>query len=99
MKDSFGRRLVRGGAIPMKEGTVKLVSDILTGKDNLTYDAARVVGVLGALAYIVFWAAAVWGMGRFTAADAAAYGSGLGLVMVAMGSTIKLKEHSEPEPR
>lgn len=78
---------------------VKFVSDILTGKDNFTYDAARLVGVVGALAYIVFWAAAVWGLGRFSAADAAAYGSGLGLVMVAMGSAIKLKENSEPEPK
>ena len=34
---------------------MKVLNDIFTGKDNLTYDAARVVGVLGAFAYIVFW--------------------------------------------
>ena len=34
---------------------MKFVSDCLTGKDNLTYDAGRVVGVLGALMYVAFW--------------------------------------------
>jgi hypothetical protein len=34
---------------------MKFVSDCLTGKDNLTYDAGRVIGVLGALMYVVFW--------------------------------------------
>ena len=44
---------------------MKLLTDILTGKDNLTYDAARVVGVLGAFAYIVFWCLQVWTTRRF----------------------------------
>jgi len=34
---------------------MKFVSDCLTGKDNVTYDAGRVIGVLGALMYVVFW--------------------------------------------
>ena len=34
---------------------MKFVSDCLTGKDNLTYDAGRVIGVLGALMYVAFW--------------------------------------------
>jgi hypothetical protein len=37
---------------------MKWVQDALTGKDNLTYDAARIVGVVGAAAYIGFWGAA-----------------------------------------
>ncbi len=31
---------------------MKWMQDALTGKDNLTYDAARIVGVVGAVAYI-----------------------------------------------
>ncbi len=78
---------------------MRFVSDILTGKDNLTFDAARVVGVAGAGAYIIFWSAAVFHFGSFTAIDAAAYGSGLGLVMVTMAGAVKLKRDTEPEPK
>ena len=39
---------------------MKWLTDSLTGKDNLTYDAARLVGVIGAAAYIGFWCAAVF---------------------------------------
>jgi len=76
---------------------VKLFSDILTGNDNLTYDAARVVGVMGAGAYVIFWTAAVFHLGVFSATDAAAYGTGLGLVMVAMAGAVRLKRDMEPE--
>jgi hypothetical protein len=78
---------------------MRFISDVLTGKDNLTFDAARVVGVAGAGAYIVFWSAAVFHFGSFTATDAAAYGTGLGLVMVTMAGAVKLKRDTEPEPR
>lgn len=76
---------------------MKFLSDILTGKDNLTFDAARVVGVLGAFAYVIFWTAAVFRLGSFTAADASAYGAGLGLVLVAMAGAVRLKQETEPE--
>lgn len=75
---------------------MKWLRDALTGKDNLTFDAARIVGVIGAAAYIVFWTAAVFNLGHFTATDAAAYGGGLGTVMLAMSAAVKLKESSEP---
>lgn len=78
---------------------MKFVTDILTGKDNLTFDAARVVGVAGAGAYIIFWSAAVFHLGSFTATDAAAYSSGLGLVMITMAGAVKLKRDTEPEPK
>jgi hypothetical protein len=55
---------------------MKWLQDSLTGKDNLTYDAARLVGVIGAAAYVFFWAAAVFNFGHFSATDAAAYGAG-----------------------
>jgi len=75
---------------------MKWMQDALTGKDNLTYDAARIVGVGGAAAYISFWAAAVFSFGRFNATDAAAYGAGLATVMLSMSAAIRLKESAEP---
>ena len=78
---------------------MKWLQDALTGKDNLTYDAARIVGVLGAGAYVVFWASAVFGLGHFAATDAAAYGAGLATVLLAMSGAVKLKETAEPEIR
>ena len=77
----------------------KFLSDLLTGKDNLTYDAARVVGVLGAFAYVAFWAVQVWRSEAFTSADARSYGEGLGLVLIAMSGAVKLKASEEPAPR
>jgi hypothetical protein len=77
---------------------VKFISDILTGKDNLTYDAARVVGVLGAFAYIVFWSVQVALTRRFGPGDADAYGRGLGVVMLAMAGACAIKKNTEPDP-
>jgi hypothetical protein len=78
---------------------MKLLTDMLTGKDNLTFDAARVVGVVGAAAYIVFWCIQVWHVGHFEAVDADAYGKGLGIVLLAMAGAVLLKQSTEPEPR
>jgi hypothetical protein len=71
---------------------------MLTGKDNLTYDAARVVGVLGALVYIVFWIVQVTLTRRFAPPDADAYGRGLGMVLLAMAGACAIKRGTEPEP-
>ena len=78
---------------------MKLLSDILTGKDNLTFDAARVVGVIGAFAYIAFWCVQVYQVRRFDPPDADAYGKGLGMVLLAMAGAVMLKHSTEPEPR
>jgi hypothetical protein len=78
---------------------MKLFTDMLTGKDNLTFDAARVVGVVGAIAYIAFWCIQVWNVRRFDPADADAYGKGLGIVLLAMAGAVMLKKSTEPEPR
>ena len=78
---------------------MKFFTDILTGKDNLTFDAARVVGVAVAVAYIVFWCVQVWQQRRFDPADADAYGKGLGIVLLAMSGAVLLKQSTEPEPR
>ena len=44
---------------------MKFVSDCLTGKDNVTYDAGRVIGVLGALMYVLFWVVQAAAPGAF----------------------------------
>lgn len=75
---------------------MKLLRDALTGKDNLTYDAARLVGVAGAVAYIGFWSAAVFSFGHFGATDAAAYGAGLATVLLSMSAAVRLKLPAEP---
>jgi hypothetical protein len=77
---------------------MKWLQDSLTGKDNLTYDAARLVGVIGGAAYIVFWFAAVFNFGHFSGTDAAAYGAGLATVLLSMSAAVKLKESLEPQP-
>jgi len=75
---------------------MKWLTDSLTGKDNLTYDAARLVGVIGAAAYIGFWCAAVFNLGHFSATDAAAYGAGLATVLLSMSAAVRLKQSAEP---
>jgi hypothetical protein len=77
---------------------LKILNDIFTGKDNLTYDAARVVGVLGAVAYIVFWCVQVAIARRFGPGDADAYGRGLAVVLLAMAGACTIKRSTEPEP-
>jgi hypothetical protein len=77
---------------------VKIWNDMMTGKDNLTYDAARVVGVLGAFAYIVFWIVQIALTRRFAPPDADAYGRGLGMVLLAMAGACAIKRTTEPEP-
>ena len=77
---------------------MKLLNDIFTGKDNLTYDAARVVGVLGAFAYIVFWCVQVAIARQFAPTDADAYGRGLAVVLLAMAGACTIKRSTEPEP-
>jgi hypothetical protein len=76
---------------------MKWLQYALTGKDNFTYDAARLVGVIGAAAYVGFWFAAVFDVGHFTAVDAAAYGAGLATVLLSMAGAVKLKESAEPQ--
>ena len=76
---------------------MKIFNDILTGKDNLTFDAARVVGVFGAFAYIAFWCVQVYQVGHFDPVEADAYGKGLGFVLLSMSGAVLLKKSTEPE--
>ena len=77
----------------------KFFNDILTGKDNLTFDAARVVGVIGAFAYVVFWSVQVAISRHFDSVEAEAYGRGLAEVLLAMAGACAIKRNTEPEPQ
>ncbi len=77
---------------------MKFINDILTGKDNLTFDAARVVGVFGAFAYIAFWCVEVAMTRHFGPVEAEAYGRGLSIVLLAMAGACVIKRSTEPEP-
>jgi hypothetical protein len=77
---------------------MNMLRDALTGKDNLTCDVARLIGLLGAASYVAFWGAAVFNLGHFSASDAAAYGAGLATVLLAMSGAVKIKESTEPAP-
>lgn len=77
---------------------MKFLQDIMTGKDNLTYDAARVVGVFGAFAYVCFWIVQVAIARSFNPGEADAYGKGLSMVMLAMAGACTIKRATEPEP-
>jgi hypothetical protein len=78
---------------------MNFIGNMLTGKDNMTADAARVVGVLGAFAFIVFWCIQVWHTQSFSGPESREYGEGLGLVLLAMAGAIKLNASEEPQPR
>ena len=73
------------------------VATKLVSEDNLTYDAARVIGVLGALMYVMFWIVQVAVTRHFTPGDADAYGRGLGVVLLAMAGALAIKSNTEPE--
>lgn len=77
--------------------TKKFIKDSMTGKDNETYDAIRILSVLsivialGLTVYVV-----VWKDKPFNIQD---YGIGLGLIFAAVGAALKLKESTEPGHR
>lgn len=74
----------------------KLLKDMLTGKDNATYDVSRVCGILGVLTFLgleIFQVVA-----RHTAFDMQTFGIGFGAVIAAMGAAVRLKASTEPSP-
>ncbi len=70
------------------------VMTMFKGKDNLTYDAIRVLAVaavvvaLGLTVYTVVM--------KDAAFDLQAYGIGLGVLFASVGAALKLKESTEP---
>lgn len=68
---------------------------LLTAKDNQTPDVVRIIGFLGGVQFLVNagWDIAV----RHNAFDPVAYGTGLGLMLTAIGAALRLKHTTEPD--
>ncbi|MGE3622959.1 MAG: amino acid ABC transporter substrate-binding protein [Bdellovibrionales bacterium] len=76
--------------------TRTFIKHCLTGRDNETFDIARVLWALGALAFIGFMGWSLTHAGTF---DPAAYGTGFALVMGGGGGSVWAKSRSEPAPK
>ena len=78
-------------------GTTKVLGNLFQNHTTLTTDSAKLVAVVGAAFFIIFWAASVFHVfgATFTATDSAAYGAGLSTVLLGMAGALKLKESSD----
>jgi hypothetical protein len=73
--------------------------DILTGKDGVSFDAGRVMGLVGGVTFIAFGFAQVYEMivtAGFQEFPFVSYGVGFGSVAAGVGSLIWLKKDTEP---
>lgn len=71
----------------------RITRQLLTGKDNLTYDIGR---VLWALAFLVGLGAVIFSVAAGRNFDLTNYGLGVSALLVAGGAALKLKESTEP---
>lgn len=67
---------------------------LLTGKDNKTYDAIRVLGLAIGFGFVFLGGYAV--IKNKQNFDFMGYGTGAGLVVTAIGAALKLKDSTEP---
>lgn len=72
----------------------KLLLDILTTRDNQTFDNGRVLGVLIILAFLIFSGIDVVMTHTF---EYEQFGIGIGATLAGIGVNLKLKENSEPD--
>lgn len=72
------------------------IKHCLTGKDNATFDVARVLWTLGAVSFVAYVGWIVFHTGAF---DAQNYGTGFGLIMGSGGGSVWAKAKTEPEPK
>jgi hypothetical protein len=70
------------------------IKSVLTGKDNLTYDVARVLLFLGGLVFLTCTLIAVIKSLQF---DMEKFGYGLGALLGGGGVGIGAKAHAEPD--
>lgn len=71
----------------------KLLKHCLTGIDGESYDIARVLLLMGGIAFILYSGYHVWRNGTF---DFQAYGIGLGSIIGGGSAGIGLKAKTEP---
>lgn len=71
----------------------KIVKQLLTGRDNLTYDLGR---VLWAISFLVGLCVVIYSVAAEKPFDLTNYGLGVSALLVAGGAALKLKESTEP---
>jgi hypothetical protein len=72
---------------------MKILQDILTGKDNKTHDLGRWMGLVSFVAGIALEVYCVVSSKPF---DFMGYGVGIGAIAAGVGAMLKLKEDTEP---
>lgn len=72
------------------------VSHMVTGADNQTVDVARVLWIVGVVAFLSFAGFEVYKSGKFNMTDFSLAYSGL---LAAGAAGVKIKETSEPKPQ
>lgn len=73
---------------------MKLLKDILTGIDGITYDNIRVYMFLGVLVYL---GSTLWHLYDDNAFDFVLFGTGFAAILAAGGAGILLKKDTEPK--
>jgi len=84
------------GVNKMLEKIAKILTQLMTGKDNKTHDVFRWLVLLSVLVAICLSIYVV--VERGDKFDIQSYGLGLGSVLAAAGLALKLKENTEPGP-
>lgn len=72
---------------------MKMLKDILTGKDNETYDNGRVLCVASFVVYFIMALASL----HATPWSAVDFSAGIGAMAVGFGLNLKFKRDTEPE--
>lgn len=72
----------------------KILTDILTCKDNATFDNGRVLLFLAVICFLIFTAIDVLETHTFEYQE---FGIGFGILLAGGGVNLKLKETSEPK--
>lgn len=73
----------------------KILKDSITGIDGVTFDPARIYGLLAVLIFFVLAVVAV--IVKNQPWDAQAYGIGFGALLAGFGLGVGLKSKTEPE--
>ncbi len=74
---------------------MKPLRDVLTGKDNVTFDLVRVAGICALFTFLGLSVASFITGKPFNGTDFAA---GFGIAVASTAGALKLKETTEPDP-
>ncbi len=74
----------------------KILNDCFTGKDNRTFDWARILWALGGFAFVLYAGWETFKTSHFAAQD---YGIGFGGIMGGGGASLAFKARTEPDAK